>query len=281
MKFLCLFTAIIFSFPLFVHGQSKWKMENIHGSMGWGLGGNNGFDWQDLKNQSKSLSFPDYSTSGLIPYRGLFDIRLDGLTSASVTAGFYPYSRRRKEYNGRKEWQVGIFYNYVAMAGPKYQNQRYAYPQPDTARYLFLNFNERRQYLGITNSMTFRTNPNSRVNIFGGAALSLGMGITGKINAYSAKNISIRTDSGNYVTINNVEETSHYKTYSSAFIGLKIFDGLGIRFMRHYYFSMKGGFDFGPVFFSHASNGGRFFIFESADLSIPIDHVPVKKMFKK
>lgn len=278
MRLLCFFILLTLSFPILTRGQAKWQLENIHGSVGWGLGGNNGFTWMDLKNQSKDPSFPDYSTSGLVPSHGLIDIRLDGLISASITAGFYPYSKKRKEYNGRKEWQVGIFYNYIAMAGPMYQNQRhYPYPPPDTMNYLYLKFNERRQYLGITNSITLRTNPESRMNVFGGATLTTGVGVAGKINAYSAKSMSVITDSGSYRVMYNVEENSHYQTYSATLLGVKVFDGLGIRFLHHYYFSIQGGFDFGPVFFYHSSTGGEFFLFESADLSIPLNNYSVKK----
>lgn len=269
----CLFSLL--AFPPLLSGQPRWKLENIHGELGVGLGGSPGFGWTDLKKQSRDPFFPANIPDGLRPYHGLFDIRLSSLVSASATAGLYPFSKKWNDYNGRKEWQIGIFYNYVQLPGPKYNNAG-RYPPADTVQYSFMDFKERRQYLGITNSITFRTNPERRVHIFGGAAVNVGIGIAGKIKVNSTKNISIRTSPGVYETAYGVEERSEYATYSAVLTSLRIFDGLGIRFLHHYFFSVKAGFDIGPIFYSHASNGGRGMIFESADLSIPIDF-PLRK----
>lgn len=271
MKFCYLGTFIFLIIPSLLLGQAKWKLENIHAAAGVGLGGDPGFSWTDLRSQSGSAAFPDYSTSGLQPYRGFLDIRLSGLAQASVTAGFYPYSKKRGDYNGRKEWKMGIFYGYQALPGPKYSNARPLINYRDTTNYLYLNFNERRQYLGITNSIAFRTNPERRLNLFGGAGLDFGLSIAGRINAYNSKNITVRTDSGTYVTIFNSEKYTHYKTYSSFLGGLQLFDGLGIRFLHHYYFSYSGGFYMQYIDYFHASDRANLFLFEKIELSIPLE----------
>lgn len=265
---LIVLAAFVFSTNLF--GQASWKLENVHADFGGGFGGDPGFSWMDLRNQSNSGAFPDYRTSGLRPYHGLIDIRLSGVMRASVTAGLYPYSKKRGDYNGRKEWKTGVFYEYQALPGPKYTNSRRYSTYQDTTNYLYLNFDERRQYLGITNSITFRTNPERRINLFGGGGLDLGFSVAGKINAYDSKNISVRSDSGTYVTIYNAEQNSHYRTSSSFLGSLHLFYGLGIRFLHHFYFSYSGGFDIQYINYFHASNGGNLFLFEKFELSIPL-----------
>lgn len=271
MKTFYLFIMMLVAFPSFLYGQTWWKLENIHADFGGGFGGDPGFSRTDLENQSYSASFPDYRASDLRPYYGLIDIRLSGVARASVTAGLYPYSKKRGDYNGRKEWKIGIFYEYQALPGPKYTNSRRYSTYQDTTSYLYLNFNERRQYLGITNSITFRTNPESRLNLFGGAGLDFGWSIAGKINAFDSKNISVRSDSGTYVTILNVDQNTHYRTYSSFLGSLHLFYGLGIRFLHHFYLSYSGGFDIQYIDYFHASNGGNLFLFEKFDLSIPLE----------
>jgi hypothetical protein len=57
---------------------------------------------EQLSAQTRSATFPYPGSQGMDKERSILAIAASG--SLALAAGFYPYSRKRGCYNGRKEW---------------------------------------------------------------------------------------------------------------------------------------------------------------------------------